>query len=329
MKRGRPVYYRAWRRVLDHIKRRLLEETELTEEDFFKENEIDVIQETFYLRDMQNNLLRRMDPVHKKEFASGKSAISNLRYIASSYAMTFNFLGNKTVKVLENTCQLLPGVYHIAYKRILRALKSKNAFASIDAFLLSEDENACICMETKMLEWFVFKINPIKDTYMAPENYFFRDTAPVFIWAIQLMVPFLNRDEWEHFGAFQNYDGFLLMRQILGMYNLIRMAREGRLNGDQEEIEKLKNISHLTFVSVYWSAVNSKIYGSYETRILAAEEQMKTEVLFLQEIIAPVKELFRESLHIKLQVVNLHYKELLKILEKTEEERRMLERYDV
>lgn len=323
------MYYRAWGRVLEHIKKRFLEDEEITEEDFFREKEINVKQETYYLRDMDKNLLQKIDPVHRKEFASGKSVIRNLRYIASSYAMAFNFLGNGSVNFRENPFGILPGKYSIEYKKVLRALKSKNAFATIHAFLLSEDQKTCICMEMKMLEWFVFKINPIKDTFMVRDNYYFFDSAPVFIDAIQLMVPFFNRDEWEHFGFFQSYDGFLVARQILGMYNMIRMAREGRLPEKGQNCDKLKNISHLTFATVYWSAVNSKIYGSYEERILAAEEQMKAEVRFLNEIIKPVIELFRESLSIELQIVNLHYKELLDILEKTKEERRLLGRYDV
>lgn len=56
---------------------------------------------------------------------------------------------------------------------------------------------------------------------------------------------------------------------------------------------------------------------------------MKIEARFLKEIIAPVSELFKKSLNIELQIVNLHYKELLKILHKTEGQRRELERYDV
>ncbi len=321
------MYYRAWRKVLEHIKQRFMDETGLTEQDFFCEGEIDAIQETFYLRDMKNNLIAEPSPVHQKEFSSGKSVLSTFRYLASSYAMAFNLLGNNAVRLIGNRHGILPGTYRITYKKTLRALKSKNAFVTIDGALFSEDGTSCLCMEMKMLEWFVFKVNPIKDTFMEADNYYFPDTAPVFIETIQMLVPFLNRDGWEHFGSFQNCDEFLIMRQLLGIYNVLRMEKESRKETGQAD-EK-PGLKQLTLASVYWSAKNPDCYGHYRERILKAEKQMKNEMRFLREIIQPVRDLFEDTLGVALQVIAIDHRELLAMLDKTPEERRWLERYEI
>ena len=323
------MYYRAWTVVLAHIKTRFMEVTGLTEEAFYNKHEINAVQEIYWLRRMDDNLIRKMAPVHNKEFSAGKSILPNLHYLASSHAMAFNMLGNETLTVLKNPYQIPDGNYRISYNKTFRALKSKNAFVNMDACLWSEDGGVCLCLEMKMLEWFVFKINPIKDTFMKAENYYYPDTAPVFMDVIKLLIPFLNRDEWEHFSCFQNYDGLLIMRQLLGLYNSIRMASEYAGFGAVGDNRRSAGLKELILATVYWKASDPGCYENYRERILAAEEQMKGETRFLQELAGPVRELFEKELGIRLRLVNLSNKELLRILEKTDEEKNLLRRYDV
>lgn len=329
------MYYRAWNTILTSIKERFLEHTGLSEEAFCKENDLGCAQETFYLRKVEDNLIQAMDPIHLQEFSQGKSMAMNLCYLASSYAMTFNFLGNRQVTFRRSGSGMTAGTYGIAYKQCFRALKSKNAFVTADACLFSEDGQSGICLEMKMVEWVVFKINPIKDNFLVSDNYFYPDTAKIFIDTLELMVPYLNRDEWEHWCCFQNCDGFLLLRQILGLYNRIRMAKEQQVVGtlllgeSDQTLEKYRNLKELTMTTVYWYAQNADRYGIYRERILRAEENLREEVSFLWEVLEPVRKLFRDTLGVRLQIQNMDYRKFLDSMEKTQEERCLLGRYDV
>lgn len=323
------MYYRVWDTILKNMKKRFMEETGLSEEAFLHENETYQVQETYYLRKVEDNLIKSMEPIHKREFSKGKSVVTNLNYLASSYGMTYNFLGNHQINFLENVCGVLPASYSIAYKKTFRALKSKNAFVNMDAFLLSEDGVSCVCVEMKLLEWFVFKINPIKDNFMEPENYYYPDTARMFMDVIQLLIPYLDRDGWEHLGIFRYCDGFLTLRQILGLYNAIRLAKEGVYDDQFPEVEKLKRVKRITLITAYWYAQNPESYGTYMERILKAEQQLQKEAGFLREIMEPIVNSFEKSLGVNLKLVSIDYKNFLRGLDKTEEERQALSRYDI
>lgn len=323
------MYYRAWSIILTNMKNQFMEETGLKENAFCCKNEIHHTQEPYCLRNARDNLIQNMDPVHMQEFSAGKSVVEDLSYLASSYAMTFNFLGNRQVKFLSNSYGIYPGKFHIEYKKTFRALQSKNAFVSVDACMFSETEASCVCLEMKLLEWFVFKINPIKDNFMESKNYFYGDTAKVFMDVIQLLIPYLDRDGWEHLGSFQYCDGFLVLRQALGLYNVIRLAKERGEKNLFSEIKRFRKVRHLTLTTVYWYAQNPGSYGTYRERILKAEQQLHKEVGFLREIMEPIVDLFAETLGVDLQLLSIDYKSFLQCLDKTKEEWRALSRYDI
>lgn len=334
------MYYRVWPVVMHHMKEKFLRQTGFSEDVFFAQTSsknATLEKQNYYLQKMGDNLMTELSPFHLRQFAQGKSALSNLSFLASACALSFNLFGNEQSVIVENTYDIPAGAYQLEYKRTFRTLKSKNAFAGIDVWLYSKENRSCICMETQVMEWFVYKVNPIKDTFMKPENYYFSDTAPVFIETIRMLVPFFHRDAWEHTGCFQYFDGFQLVRQLLGLYNQIRLEREGcryeaAVSGQPVQKQQgvwTRDVRQLTVITMYWRALHPECYGPYSDKILNAECQMNQEARQVREIAGMIRQLFREELDIALQLYLLPYDECLQMLQKTEAQLQYLKRYEL
>ena len=323
------MFYRILPTTLEHIKERFMECTGMTE-DVFNEQVKKNAKSQYYLKSVQHNVMKAIAPRHMKEFSSGKNAVPELCYIGSSCALLYNILGNERVTVRKNEFGVPSGTYEIYYRKKLRTMKSKNAFVSIDAELFHIRRKECVLVESKMLEWFVFKINPIKDNFFRKENYYFEDTAEVFMNVFRRLIPFYNRDEWEHTSGFQEYDGLLAIRQVLGLYNMLRLHQENQKELMEAGIDhKLRDLERVKLVLCYWMAQHPEIYGNYIGRILSAEERMHMECAFLKEMMQPIVELFRNGLGIELSIEVVHYKDFIQALARKKEEQIYLKRYDV
>lgn len=309
------MYYRIRRQVIDALKRKAQAANGLTEEAFYKGNAQGGLEGCYTLRNVNDNLSEPMDDRHLAEFSAGRSREASLRFLGSSYAMLYNLLGNRFVSVDGKR-------YRIFYKQRLRALKSKNAYTSLDALLLSEDGGVCICMEAKLIEWFVFKVNPLRDTFLHSKNYHESQAAESFMDAFRILVPYYQSDSYEHIGCLKQYDGFLVLRQLLALYHTIweEQRRSAHALGD---------IHRLIYENIYWHAEDLTCYGSYGGKIERAKKRMEQEEALFRELSEQIVCLFRETLNIELQLRICEHRQFMKRLALPEEKRIWLERYNL
>ena len=102
----------------------------------------------FYLRDLEDNLVRPMDEIHVGEYSrgSGSELDDKMKALRSSSAMTFNILGNLHCKIEDIDGAVAAGDYDIAYEHQIPTLK-RGMPANLDALLEGggEDGNVVAC----------------------------------------------------------------------------------------------------------------------------------------------------------------------------------------
>lgn len=307
------MYYRVRRQVIEALKRQAQSVNGLTEKDFFEGSAQGGLKGCYSLRNISDNLSEPMNDRHMNEFAAGKSRKASLGFLGSSYAMLYNLLGNCIASVDGQS-------YRIFYKQRLRALKSKNAYTSLDAVLLSLDGSACICIEAKLAEWFVFQVNPLKDTFLHSENYYEPQAAESFMDAFRMLVPYFQRDSYEHFGCLKQYDGFLVLRQLLALYHTICEAQ-------RRSVYAFGNIRTLIYENIYWHAEDLTCYGGYGMKIEQARKRMEQEETLFRELTERIVLLYRETLDIDLQLHLSEHREFSGRIGLSDEKRMWLKRY--
>lgn len=170
----------------------------------------------FYLRDLENNLVRTMDEAHVIEYSrgSGSELDDKMKALRSSSAMTFNILGNLRCEIKNAKGAFASNDYGIAYEYQLPTLK-RGMPANLDAMLSGEGDDFVAC-EMKMLEWLTGAPAKLKDKYLEPTNYVFEDSAPVFVDTAAI----LNASP-----AFPCYDFAQMFKHSLALYNATRSGK--------------------------------------------------------------------------------------------------------
>lgn len=259
----------------------------------------------FYLRDLEDNLVRPMDEIHVGEYSrgSGSELDDKMKALRSSSAMTFNILGNLHCKIEDIDGAVAAGDYDIAYEHQIPTLK-RGMPANLDALLEGKDGNVVAC-EMKMLEWLTSTPAKLKDKYLNPGNYIFEDSAPTFIEA----AANLNASP-----AFACYDFAQMFKHSLALYNA---ARSGKLPAKK-----------LVLLNCAWEPPGS--YGlTAETAEWVAQQTRQEHEGFreFKQLMEPAENLFAHELGIGFGIEYLPASELIDGLRYPEEERARLMRY--
>lgn len=285
------MHYRARRQVIQALKQQAKIIQRLPETAFCEGNGQGGQKGAFTLRSFSDNLFTIPARRHLAEFTAGRNVWDGMAYLGSSAAMLYNMLGNEAV-------QLSDGAYRIFYRQRLRALNRKNACTTVDAILLSENERSAVCMSAKLLEWFSYQVNPLRDTFLHYGNYGEPAAAECFVEAFRRLIPFYQSDAYEHVGSLKLYDGFFVLRQLLALYHGICA------NG-------FYPIERLDYISIYWRPMHPAILGSQGIKLGTAAGRMEREAALFSEQIAPVILLFEKTLDVKLQIRLMHVWEFL------------------
>lgn len=211
--------------ILDQIKQRFLASCESA--DFqVSESGADRSARQFYLRDLDDNLVRPMHEKHIAEYSrgSGSELDGKMKALRSSSAMTFNILGNLQREVAKGFVHgsgdsplndlFASDSYSIEYEYQLPTLKY-GLPANLDALLIGDTGDVIAC-EMKMLEWLTSTPAKLKSKYLDVENCIHRDTASAFV----EVASELNGSD-----SFSRYDFAQMFKHALALYNAARSEK--------------------------------------------------------------------------------------------------------
>ena len=148
---------------------------------------------------------------------------AKMKSIRSSSAMTYNLLGNKTIKSKEENGQFADAEYVIEYEKQLYTIRRNLNPANLDAYLYSEEAQEAIFCEMKMMEWVFNKPGTLKGAYEDIDRYFANvpsgeKALAAFQKAIQMLKNEMSCNGMgEHFFR---YDAWQMFKHLLGIYNM-------------------------------------------------------------------------------------------------------------
>ena len=183
----------------------------------------------FYVKRLEDNLIRPMDARHVEEYrrGSGSELVDKMRALRSSSAMTFNLLGNGPVAVLRDG---LRGSYDVSYE-VQLPTRAVGIPANLDAVLINGER--VVACEMKMLEWLLGKPGALKIAYRRRETYRDERAANAFL---ELANTLFDEDGQP---LLPRYDAAQMFKHALALYN---SCAEGKLP-TQRHID-LVNVVH-------------------------------------------------------------------------------------
>lgn len=259
----------------------------------------------FYLRALEDNLVRPMDKLHVEEYSygSGNELENKMKALRSSSAMTFNILGNRHREVKASDNLFTSCNYEIDYEYQLSTL-TQGMPANLDAFLLGNDGDIIAC-EMKMLEWLTSIPNKLKDKYLDASKYIFKDSASTFV----DIASSLNTSS-----AFPCYDFAQMFKHTLALYNALR----------RKDVETSK----LTLLNCVWEPPENYDV-SHETCewIVKLSQQEHFGFQEFKKLMNPVEDLIANQLGINFKIEYLTASELISRLKYSNDELALLKRY--
>lgn len=197
----------------------------------------------FYYKSYTDNLYCPMEEEAKHAYSVGnggeinEQAISRngiaytipakMASIASSSAMTFNLLGNGTVKFLQN--DVFPQYhYSVEYEKQMYTIAGGNRPAHLDAFLSNEKNKSAVFCEMKFLEW-LGTPREITKAYFMKRYYFKEDMSTVAV-AQDAFEIFFELAEILKKEDFRCYDAAQMFRHLLAIYNYTSFVTEEAVN---------------------------------------------------------------------------------------------------
>lgn len=259
----------------------------------------------FYLRDLEDNLVRPMDEAHVVEYSrgSGSELDDKMKALRSSSAMTFNILGNQRCETRNAEGAFASNSYDIAYEYQLPTLKHGMP-ANLDAMLRGGHGDMVAC-EMKMLEWLTSTPAKLKDRYLERAGYIFEDSALTFV----DVAATLNASS-----RFACYDFAQMFKHTLALYNA---TRSGKLQAER-----------LVLLNCVWEPPES--YGLSDEAAEWVIRQTSQEHSGFQEfkrIMKPIEDLFAHELDAGFSIEYLTASELIDKLTYPEKELMRLKRY--
>lgn len=295
--------------LLLQLKQRYLESVEGLREPCFQieDNGANLSARQFYLRRLDDNLVRPMAAEHVEEYGrgSGNELEDKMKALRSSSAMTFNLLGNGecSVAYAPANSTIAPGAYSIQYERQLPTLIFGFP-ANLDA-LLDNGKGSIIACEMKMLEWLTNEPAPLKKKYFDEGNYLFSDTAAHFVTAATK----LNVSE-----GFSCYDRSQMFKHVLALYNACRT-------------ENL-SATQLKLLNCVWEPPRDYQLSSETNQwIEAVRTEEHRGFREFCHIMEPIVNLFQSDLSIDFQIEYLTAEAFLHCVEHPSVEERLLKRY--
>ncbi len=290
--------------LLAQIKRRFIETNGILPFQTAKIGENESARQ-FYLKHLDDNLVRPMDAQHTKEYSqgSGSELDDKMKALRSSSAMTFNILGNLHCHIKDPDDLFRSHSYSIQYEYQIPTLKS-GLPANLDVLLSGESEDIVAC-EMKMLEWLTSKPAKLKEKYLDPDNYIHLDTAPVFTNVARI----LNTIE-----VLTHYDFAQMFKHTLALYNASRSR-------------KLET-HRLTLMNCVWEPPTDYEFTDGAAEWIAksiASEHMEFHAF--SEIMNPIYDLFANDRSMEFTIQYIPAANMIASLEYTKEENQKLKRY--
>lgn len=290
--------------LLDQIKQRFL--TSCGNAKFqVSESGIDVSARQFYLRDLDDNLIRPMNENHIAEYSrgSGSELDDKMKALRSSSAMTFNILGNNACSIKHSDDIFLSRSYTIQYEYQLPTLK-RGLPANLDAVLIGDTGDVIAC-EMKMLEWLTSAPAKLKSKYLDVGNYIHKDAASVFV----EVATELNGSD-----SFSRYDFAQMFKHTLALYNA---ARSGKLQANR-----------IVLLNCVWEPPDnyelSDDTNAWLTRCKLEEHAGFSE---FKRAMVPLEGLFPSDTGVPFEIHYLPVGKLISYLYHSLEERSLLSRY--
>ena len=282
-----------------------------------EESDIDKSVLQFYLKNLDDNLIYAMNAKHKAEYGegSGNELEGKMLALRSSSAMTFNLLGNHSVKV-EGDKRIGKGEYSIEYEKKLPTLKAGGP-ANLDVCLYIKSIQEGILCEMKMLEWLLSSPDGLKSAYFDEKNYEHPEAYQCFS---KLAEKLVEKEVVEDVRKprFKHYDALQMFKHTLAAYN-------GCCKKDE-----LPPLKKLTLVNCVWEFPLSEIEKLPEKIRLRYDERVKLERVefkrFQDIMMKDVQDLFKRR-GIDFAIEYYSVVDFLNMLEKKAYEKEYLKRY--
>jgi len=304
--------------ILSELRYRLLSLGIITTNDFLSQNSKD--SHYYYLDKYDKNLITKMDQQHIDEYSSGdgnelidNSRPAKMKALRSSSALTFNLIGNKTVKVKAAKYGIDVGQYSVQYEKKFKTLVGSPKPATLDACLISGDKKSCVLCEMKMFEWFSLQSPIISSSYLIKNKYYDVNSFLVFETIFNKIKQSPNKIR---------YDSPQMLKHLLGIYNTFLDAK----NNAEHEFHTIKKI---TLLNCVWELENISILENYCTEYLTIVQQEHVEYNIFRTSVQPINNLFKNQLDIELEINYTTHKKFIDILDKSKSELNYLSRYHI
>ncbi len=269
----------------------------------------------YYFKTLDDNLVEPMGEKALEKYGEGdgNELKEKMRAIRSSSAMTFNLLGNGKTTI-KNNLYLPTGSYDVTFEKQLRTIRNSKRKANLDAFL--ETDEVLIFCEMKMTEWLFNKPGTVSKNYFDSGHYRDEESAEAFISVAKAITSNRTTDYDARYSGLKQYDGVQMFKHMLGVYN--HVFHNEKFNARPETV---------FLVNCVWE-LESEAFLSEGAR----KEYLKKLALEHDEFekfyqaTKPVRDLFKEK-GVIFDIRYITFSEMLDILEKSEKERKWLERY--
>lgn len=283
----------------------------------------------FHLKELRDNLFEPMSVEHQKEYGAGNGSElldknekpAKMKALRSSSAMTFNILGNDNIAIFENNHGIPIGKYRVGFEKKLITLKDAHrAPATLDACLLSEDNQTVIFCEMKMMEHSKAKTKPKLDSYLDQDRYFdpssFKEFEAIF-------------GEINNHNVKKYYDNVQMMKHTLGIYNAIYAQKDGLKSSLAGRYPEFKDVQCIRLINCVWEITYCTPNGNEFDDYFEILDQMHIEKDEFLQSIGPVKSLFRSSLNIDFDMIYMNHFEFISLIKMNKSRSDYLKRYAV
>ena len=246
--------------------------------------------------------------------------------IVSSSAMTFNLLGNDTVKI-SNDVSLPRGQYEVEYEKKMRTLTCGSP-AHLDAFLSDEQNKTAIFCEMKVLEW-LGKPSMIRAPYFG-ERYYFKPNLNAVSYP-QSGFEFFNK--WANVLdsiSFKRYDAWQMFKHLLAIYNYTSFVTKDSVERRDYKASMAGKYNQIVLSNIVNEFPPSliedyNIREQYEQALCEEQEEAQIFIKTMQDCEIPW--LFDNNCNAGVQVVYLSAKQFADAIDMTDARKEYLKRY--
>lgn len=291
-----------------------------------------------YCLDVKDNLITEMAEEHVEQYGGGSGGemkpkkegeAAKMAALRSSSAMTFNLVGNYGIRIKDNPFEFALGDYKVEYEKQMRTLAmSLGRPANLDALLthtpFEKDKEAIFC-EMKMMEWHTKPSKTELDEKYKEEAYYFLKEA------YEVFRPKIDQIKE---ADFQRYDACQMFKHTLAIFNA---TFTGNIDANVDLLEKQREVLQLhgkfkkiTLANVVYQIPEKELVGTeIETKYKDMHEQEQKEFDKFKKIMLDNKliELFKKKCGVDFDIVFIPTKDFIGIMEKSEAEKKYLERY--